>query len=54
MSSKKTKRQYEIIETLKQLKGATVKQLATQLNVSETTIRRDLRFLDEQQLVHII
>lgn len=54
MTSKKSKRQQEIIEILQQLKGATVKQLATQLNVSEMTIRRDLRWLEEQQLIQII
>lgn len=52
--SKKSVRANKIVEVLKEKKGASVKELAQMLNVSEMTIRRDLAILNENNIVHNI
>lgn len=47
--NKKTIRASRIIEILKEKKGSSVKELATLLNVSEMTIRRDLSLLEKEK-----
>ena len=49
---KKEDRIEEIISYLKEHNGASVKDLATLLNVSEMTIRRDLKILDDNGIVN--
>lgn len=48
---KKEERIEEIVSYLKENNGASVKDLATRLNVSEMTIRRDLKILDDNGIV---
>ncbi len=50
--SKKESRLEEIISYLKQNNGASVKDLAQMLNVSEMTIRRDLKILNSSGIVN--
>lgn len=50
--NKKLKRTNKIIEILKEKNGATVKELASILNVSEMTIRRDLKILKCNNIVN--
>lgn len=50
--SKKLERTNKIIDILKQKNGATVKELASILQVSEMTIRRDLSFLKDNNIVN--
>lgn len=49
---KKADRINTIITILKEKNGATVKDLAITLNVSEMTIRRDLEFLNDNNIVN--
>ena len=49
--SKKLQRANKIIEILKEKNGASVKELASILNVSEMTIRRDLNILKSNNIV---
>lgn len=50
--SKKLQRANKIIEILKQKNGASVKELASILGVSEMTIRRDLNILKSNNIVN--
>lgn len=50
--NKKLNRTNKIIEILKEKNGATVKELASMLNVSEMTIRRDLKILKCNNIVN--
>lgn len=50
--SKKLQRANKIIDILKERNGATVKELASILNVSEMTIRRDLEVLKNNNIVN--
>ena len=50
--NKKLNRTNKIIEILKEKNGATVKELASMLNVSEMTIRRDLKILKSNNIVN--
>jgi len=50
--NKKLNRTNKIIEILKEKNGATVKELASILNVSEMTIRRDLKILKSNNIVN--
>ncbi|MHC1749384.1 MAG: DeoR/GlpR family DNA-binding transcription regulator [Cellulosilyticaceae bacterium] len=52
--NKKTIRANKIVEVLKEKKGASVKELAQMLNVSEMTIRRDLAILNKNNIIHNI
>ncbi|MGL4329105.1 MAG: DeoR family transcriptional regulator, partial [Clostridium sp.] len=49
--SKKLDRTNKLIEILKEKNGASVKELANILKVSEMTIRRDLEFLKSNNIV---
>ncbi|MFV0341921.1 MAG: DeoR/GlpR family DNA-binding transcription regulator [Anaerocolumna sp.] len=49
--SKKDDRRNQLIEIIKSKNGATVKDLATLLDVSEMTIRRDLLILEQDNIV---
>ncbi|WP_099468934.1 DeoR/GlpR family DNA-binding transcription regulator [Konateibacter massiliensis] len=49
--SKKYERMNHLIKTLKDMQGASVKELAAKFNVSEMTIRRDLDTLVSQNIV---
>ena len=49
--SKKDERIKNMIELLQRRKGMTVKELATYFDVSEMTIRRDMKFLKDNQLM---
>ena len=49
---KKDERIEEIVNYLKEHNGASVKDLASRLNVSEMTIRRDLKILDDNGIVN--
>ncbi|MSS77953.1 DeoR/GlpR transcriptional regulator [Anaerococcus sp. AGMB00486] len=49
--SKKEDRRNKIISIIKENNGASVKELATKLDVSDMTIRRDIRILEEQNIV---
>ncbi|WP_025728532.1 DeoR/GlpR family DNA-binding transcription regulator [Atopobacter phocae] len=49
--SKKEKRQDDIIHILQNTNGASAKDLAQHLNVSEMTIRRDLKELEQRQVI---
>ena len=49
---KKQNRLDEIVHYLKENNGASVKDLASLLNVSEMTIRRDLKILDDNGIVN--
>lgn len=49
--NKKIQRTNKIIEILKEKNGASVKELAKILNVSEMTIRRDLKVLNSNNIV---
>lgn len=49
---KKDVRLEKLIQYLKENNGASVKDLATLLNVSEMTIRRDLKILDDNGIVN--
>jgi len=49
---KKTERLNGLIRILKTKNGATVKELAEHVGVSEMTIRRDLKFLHENNIVN--
>ena len=48
--SKKLDRTNKLIEILKEKNGASVKELANILQVSEMTIRRDLEFLKSNNI----
>lgn len=50
--SKKTDRLSRLIDIIKTKNGATVKELATLLDVSEMTIRRDLAVLEQNSIVN--
>lgn len=50
--SKKADRLNRLIDIIKTKNGASVKELATLLKVSEMTIRRDLMVLEEQSIVN--
>lgn len=50
--SKKLQRANKIIDILKERNGATVKELASILNVSEMTIRRDLEVLKSNNIIN--
>lgn len=50
--SKKLQRANKIIEILKEKNGATVKELALTLKVSEMTIRRDLELLKSNNIIN--
>lgn len=50
--SKKLQRTNKIIDILKERNGATVKELASILNVSEMTIRRDLEVLKSNNIIN--
>lgn len=49
--SKKEDRKKQLISILKESNGASVKELAAELNVSEMTIRRDLKYLEEKKII---
>ena len=49
--SKKDERIKNMIELLQRRQGMTVKELATYFDVSEMTIRRDMKFLKDNQLM---
>lgn len=49
--NKKIQRTNKLIEILKEKNGASVKELANILNVSEMTIRRDLKLLNSNNIV---
>ncbi len=51
---KRSKRAQEIIKILKQNNGATVRELAQILSVSEMTIRRDLSALSVQNMIKLV
>lgn len=50
--SKKTDRINQLIEIIRAKNGASIKELASLLNVSEMTIRRDLAVLEENNIVN--
>ena len=50
--SKKLQRANKIIDILKEKNGATVKELALTLGVSEMTIRRDLEVLKSNNIIN--
>lgn len=47
--SKKEDRLNNIVKILEEHNGASVKELALMLDVSEMTIRRDLKYLEEKK-----
>ena len=47
-----SERHQAIVEILTQRKSASVRYLASQLHVSEPTIRRDLTYLEEKNFIH--
>lgn len=49
--SKKEERREKIISIIKENNGASVKELAQKLDVSDMTIRRDIRVLEEKNIV---
>ena len=49
--SKKEDRLNKIISILKKSNGASVKELASEFDVSEMTIRRDLKELEEKNII---
>lgn len=51
---KKKERIEKIVQILKETNGASVKDLAGQLNVTEMTIRRDLLLLQENHVVRVV
>lgn len=51
--SKKKERLNKIIKIVKSKNGSSIKELAEQLNVSEMTIRRDIKILDENSVLEV-
>ena len=51
--NKRTKRLNSILEYLQKNKSADVKELSERLIVSDMTVRRDLKYLEDQDLVRI-
>ena len=49
--SKKEDRLNNIVKILEEHNGASVKELALMLDVSEMTIRRDLKYLEEKKII---
>ena len=49
--SKKEDRRKKIVEIIKENNGASVKDLASRLDVSDMTIRRDIKFLEGKNIV---
>lgn len=54
MSSKKTNRLDKIMKNLMLQSGISIKEFAAQLGVSEITIRRDLKYLEQQGRLRLI
>lgn len=52
--SKKNDRLNNLIEIVRTKNGASIKELATILNVSEMTIRRDLTILEKEHIIHSV
>ena len=51
---KRSKRSREIVRLLKQQNGATIRELAQALGVSEMTVRRDLNILSARNIIKLV
>ena len=51
--SKKEDRLNKVINIIKNRNGSSIKELASELSVSEMTIRRDIKILEENNVVEV-